>query len=131
MVVGIGIDLVEVARVRAELGRDGEDWKARLFTPEEVAYCDGKRDPAPHYAARFAAKEAFFKAVGTGVPDTGAWRLAEVCGEPGGAPRLVLREEAERAARAAGAIRVLLSLSHTDDWAMASVVVESGEEVRQ
>lgn len=125
MVVGIGIDLVEVSRVREELDRDGETWKARLFTPEEVAYCDRHRYPARHYAARFAAKEAVLKALGTGAEHTGVWHDVEVRRDPAGALRVALAGDAARAARDLGADRVHLSMSHTDDWAVAHVVVES------
>lgn len=125
MVVGIGIDLVEVSRVREELGRDGVDWKARLFTPEEVAYCDGQRYPERHYAARFAAKEAVLKALGTGALDTGAWRDVEVKRDAAGALSVALHGGAGRTAGALGGVRVHLSISHTDGWAVAHAVVET------
>jgi len=125
MVVGIGIDLVEVARIGAELDRDGAAFRERLFTPEEIAYSDRMRYPARHYAARFAAKEALFKALGIGCPHLGAWREVEVRREPSGAARIHLSGAAAGAAAERGARRILLSLSHTERWATASVVVES------
>lgn len=127
MVFGIGIDLVQVARVRAELSRDGEDWKRRIFTPAEIADCDGMRRPERHYAARFAAKEAFFKALRTGVPHAGAWRQVEVRRGAEGEAQVALHADSSEAVRAASVSRVLLSMSHTDAWAAASVVLESGE----
>jgi len=124
MVVGVGIDFVAVTRVRKELAHDGDSWKSRLFTPAEVAYCDGQRYPERHLAARFAAKEAVLKALGTGAADTGGFRDVEVRRGAGGTLSVALRGEASRAATALGAARVFLSLSHTADWAVAEAIVE-------
>jgi holo-[acyl-carrier protein] synthase len=118
---GIGIDLVEVQRVRQMLEKHGQRFKERTFTPGEIAYCDSCADPAMHYAARFAAKEAAAKALGTGLWSEGVnWTDIEVVREPSGRPRLVLHGMA--LTHASGA-ECLVSLTHTRDLAMAQVML--------
>lgn len=124
-VVGIGIDLVEVARVRELLEQHGERFKARTFTEGECAYCDACADPAMHYAARFAAKEAAAKALGTGFADGVSWRDIEVVREPSGRPVLKLHGGAAARAETLGARTWHLSLSHTKQLAQAQVVGSS------
>ena len=89
-VVGIGVDLVRISRMREVLDRWQERFLARVFTEQEIAYCRRRRDPVPHFAARFAAKEAGLKALGTGLRLGISWRELEVQRERGAAPRLVL-----------------------------------------
>ena len=125
MVIGIGIDVVDVARVRSELRRDASAFKRDLFTPHEIGYCEAQRSAARHYAARLAAKEALYKALETGIEDGGAWRDVEVRRGPSGGATIALRGRAKEVADHLGARRVLVSLSHTDRWAVASVVAES------
>lgn len=124
MIVGTGLDLVSIERLRRFRQRRGGRGLRRLFTEQELAYCLALVDPAPSLAARFAAKEAFFKAVGTGWGVGGQWREVEVERDPRGAPSLVLRGRAEEVARSIGADRIHLTLSHTDDVAGAFVVLE-------
>lgn len=112
----VGIDLVEVARLRRAVERFGERFLRRVFTPGELRHCLGRRDEAARLAARFAAKEAFVKAVGGGV----SWREVEVASDPGGRPRLVLHG---RASAWSGA-RPRLSLSHERSVAAAVVILE-------
>ncbi|HEV2149272.1 MAG TPA: holo-ACP synthase [Longimicrobiaceae bacterium] len=126
MIVGIGTDLVQVARVWALLERKGDRALRRLFTPAEVARCRGGRSPRESFAARFAAKEAFFKALGTGWGRGGAWTEVEVVSAPSGAPSLRLHGSVAALAEAAGVRRVHLALTHTDELASAYVVLEGG-----
>jgi len=119
--IGIGIDLVEVPRIREMLERHGQRFIERTFTAGEIAYCDACADPAMHYAARFAAKEATAKALGTGLWAEGVvWTDIEVVREASGKPGIVLHGGAKQ--HAADAI-CLVSLTHTRDLAMAQVIL--------
>ncbi|HEX2093160.1 MAG TPA: holo-ACP synthase [Longimicrobiaceae bacterium] len=124
MIVGIGMDLVQIGRVRELLERRGERALHRLFTPGEVARCRGGRSPAESFAARFAAKEAFFKALGTGWGRGGRWTEVEVVSAPSGAPSLRLHGTAAARAGARGVRRIHLTLTHTEGTAGACVVLE-------
>jgi holo-[acyl-carrier protein] synthase len=119
---GVGVDLVDVARVRSLLARHSAAEK-RLFTDAERRYCRGFGDPVPRFAARVAAKEAVGKALGTGIL---VWREVEVAS--GGRPAVRLHGRTAAAARARGVLKVDLSLSHTDTQAIA-VAVASGSGV--
>lgn len=122
--VGLGIDLVEVPRIRDLLTRHGDRFKERTFTPGEIAYCDACADPAMHYAARFAAKEAAAKALGTGLWAEGVdWKAIEVIREASGKPTLALHDGARRHAELLGATRFLISLTHTKELAQAQVIL--------
>jgi holo-[acyl-carrier protein] synthase len=125
-IAGIGIDLVEVERIRALLERHGERFKGRTYTEEEARYCDGCADPAMHYAARFAAKEAGAKALGTGFAEGVSWVDIEVARNPAGRPELRLHGGARELADRQGVVRCHVSLTHTKEQAMAQVVLESG-----
>ena len=125
-VVGLGVDLADTARIRSLLERNGERFKARVFTAGESAYCDGCADPTLHYTARFAAKEAAAKALGTGFADGVSWLDIEVVREPSGAPRILLHGGASRKAEELGVHKVLLSLTHTEAAAAAAVVMLGG-----
>jgi holo-[acyl-carrier protein] synthase len=118
---GIGIDLVEVPRIREMLERHGQRFKERTFTAGEIAYCDACADPAMHYAARFAAKEAAAKALGTGLWAEGVvWTDIEVVREVSGKPQIALHGAAKQHAANANC---LVSLTHTRDLAMAQVIL--------
>jgi len=122
--IGLGIDLVEVARIRDLLTKHGDRFKERTFTVGEIAYCDTCADPAMHYAARFAAKEAAAKALGTGLWAEGVeWKDIEVTRETSGKPTLILHEGARKHADAQGVTRLLISLTHTRELAQAQVIL--------
>ena len=124
MILGIGIDLVEIERIAAIPARRGERFLERLFTPAEQRFCLARARPAPGLAARFAAKEAAMKALGTGWQRGVGFRSIEVLREPHEAPRLVLHGAAEACARRLGVERLHLSLSHSESAAIAQVILE-------
>lgn len=121
-VIALGLDLVEVPRIRALLERHGERFREKTFTEEESAYCDGNADPAIHFAARFAAKEAVAKALGTGFAEGVVWKDVEVTRSPAGVPGIRLHGAAANRARELGIRRWMISLTHTASGAAASVV---------
>jgi holo-[acyl-carrier protein] synthase len=125
MVVGIGTDLMEIARIRQSIERFGDRFLRRVFTPREIAYCGRKTNAAESFAARFAAKEAGAKALGTGISHGVGWLELEVAREPSGKPRLELTGRAAEWARHLGVVRTSLSLTHSRDVALAVVVMES------
>ena len=124
MIVGTGIDLVEVPRIAAAIAQFGDRFLRRIYTEREIRYCDSKQNRAERYAARFAAKEAALKALGTGWKRGVAWRDVEVGREPGGRPTLALHGKAAEFATKLGAKRASLSISHTKEQAIAQVILE-------
>lgn len=126
-VKGIGVDLAVISRMREVLGRWDERFLRRVFTDEEIAYCRRRRDPVQHFAARFAAKEATLKALGTGLSMGVRWRELEVRRARGQAPTMVLSGRSADLARAQGGGRVLLSLTHDGDYAMAQAMLLAAE----
>src|SRR5262250_2317073 len=125
MIVGTGIDIAEVPRIREALDRYGERFLKRVFTEGEIQYCESKANRVERYAARFAAKEAGMKAIGTGWNHGVRWRDLEVSRKPGGRPTLLLHGKAEEFAAKLGGSHVALSLTHTAEQAMAQVILES------
>lgn len=125
MIVGTGVDITEVARIAAAVERFGSRFLERVFTPEEVRYCTAKPNAAERLAARFAAKEAGMKAIGTGLRHGISWQDLEVVREPGGRPLLRYSGKAAEFARQLGCNRVQLSLTHTAEQALAFVILES------
>lgn len=125
MIVGTGIDITEVARIAAAIERYGERFLRRVFTPREVEYCRSKRNANERFAARFAAKEAGMKAIGTGLRRGVTWQDVEVTHQPGGRPTLVFTGKAAEFAAKLGVKQVALSLTHTEETAMAQVILES------
>ena len=126
MIVGSGIDMVEISRIHQSMVRFGQRFLDRVFTGAEQAYCLRKRKAAESLAARFAAKEAGAKALGTGISRGVHWLEIEAVREPGGKPSLRFHGRAAEIAAALGVAHTALSLTHTADLAMASVVVEDG-----
>jgi holo-[acyl-carrier protein] synthase len=124
MLVGTGIDLAEIPRIRQSIARFGNRFLDRIFTANEKAYCLRKRDAAESFAARFAAKEAAAKALGTGINFGVTWTEIEVTREPSGRPGLRFHGRAAQIAAALGVTNTALSLTHTDLLAMASVALE-------
>jgi holo-[acyl-carrier protein] synthase len=125
MILGLGLDMVAIARVEALLERHGERALRRLFAPGEVEHCRERGRPGASLAARFAAKEAFVKALGTGLRHGMAWPEIEVVTDADGAPALRLSGAAQHQARIRGVRHVRLSLTHTDDVAAATVILEA------
>lgn len=122
-ILGMGIDIVDVARIESALSRFGERFLNRVFNEAEVFYCQSMKKPAVHLAARFAAKEAVSKAFGTGIGAEMGWRDIEVVRNDRGEPLIVMHGNGERTADARGATKVLVSLSHTDLYAAANALV--------
>ena len=121
---GIGVDVVKVERLEQSLARFGARMENRLFTEHELAYCRGHKDPLPHLAARFAAKEAAFKAIGTGLSGGVAWKHAEVIQPGGRQPQLRYHGVALERFQALGCTSSHLTLSHDGGLAVACVVIE-------
>ncbi|MBS1798142.1 MAG: holo-ACP synthase [Acidobacteria bacterium] len=125
MIVSIGIDIVEVYRISETIQRTPR-FAERVFTEKERAYCENKGAAAAQsYAARFAAKEAFLKALGTGWRGKITWQDMEILNNEHGVPALAIAGEARKLLDALGATRIHLSMSHTTDHAVAQVVLES------
>ncbi len=125
MIIGTGIDIIEVARVAASIERFGARFLERVFTPAEIRYCDSKQNRAERYAARFAAKEAALKAIGTGWRLGVTWRDVEVGREASGRPTLHFSGRAGEFAARLGVQRAVVSLSHTREQAVAQVILEN------
>jgi holo-[acyl-carrier protein] synthase len=125
MIVGTGIDIAEVPRIAQSIERFGERFLQRVFTPGEIRYCDSKANRVERYAARFAAKEAAMKALGTGWNHGVRWRDCEVVRKPGGRPTLAFHGKAAEFAAKLGTKNIALSLTHTKEQAMAQVILES------
>ena len=124
MIVGTGVDLAEVPRIRASIERFGARFIERIYTPAEIAYVERKANRYERYAARFAAKEAGMKAIGTGWRHGVRWRDFEVANLPSGKPTLRLHGVASRVANKLGVRNVSLSLTHTAELGMAHVILE-------
>lgn len=121
MLAGIGTDLVEISRIRRAVEKLGEKFLNRVFTPAERAYCSSRKDPFPCYAARFAAKEAVFKSLGTGLSGC-KWKDVEIAAGSNGRPEVRLFGRAAEIANSRDIIRVLVSLSHDRGRAVAFAV---------
>jgi holo-[acyl-carrier protein] synthase len=124
MIIGCGIDIVELERIKEMVDRHGERATKKIFTDAEIEYCHEKRKYWQHFAGRFAAKEAVAKALGTGIRDGIAFRDIEVTLDDLGAPRIVLSGGARKRADELGVIKVHLSISHGEDYAVAQAIAE-------
>ena len=125
MIVGTGVDLAEVPRIRQAVERYGRRFIERVFTTGEIAYVERKANRFERYAARFAAKEAGMKAIGTGWRRGVRWQDFEVANLPSGRPTLRLHGEAASVAENLGVRHIHLSLTHTAELAMAHVILEN------
>jgi holo-[acyl-carrier protein] synthase len=125
MILGVGIDIIEVARIQASHEKFGERFLNRILLPNEIAYCLSHKIPGPFLAARFAAKEAISKAFGTGIGAQLAWQDMEVARRESGEPYVILHGKGEALLQARGGRIVLISLSHTQQHATAVAILES------
>ncbi len=124
-IVGVGIDIVDVARIRDMVETYGERFLRRVFSDDELAYCMRFSEPFPHLAARWAAKEAVAKALGTGFSQGVTWKSICVIHAPNGEPLVLLTGTAQKLAASLKVKKIWLSLSHTRDYAAATAVMES------
>ncbi|MGD0252850.1 MAG: holo-ACP synthase [Verrucomicrobiota bacterium] len=125
MILGIGIDIIEVARIASSYEKFGERFVNRILLPDEIAYCLSHKNPAPFLAARFAAKEAISKAFGTGVGAHLGWQDMEIRRKKSGEPFVVLHGKGKELFESRSAKRLLVSLSHTQNYAAATAVLEN------
>jgi holo-[acyl-carrier protein] synthase len=125
MILGVGIDIIEVARIQASFEKFGERFVRRILHPEEIAYCVSHKSPAPFIAVRFAAKEAISKAFGTGIGAQLGWQDMEVRRKASGEPYVILHGNGQKLVEARGGRAVLISLSHTQSYAAAVAILES------
>lgn len=124
-ILGIGVDVVEIARIAGSIERHGERFLRRIFTEGELRYCRAMKAPAPFYAARFAAKEAVSKAFGTGIGANLGWLDIDVQRRSSGAPFVILHGSGAALAAQLGISEVLLSISHSEHYAVANAVAVS------
>jgi holo-[acyl-carrier protein] synthase len=125
MILGIGIDLIEVARIEASFEKFGERFLSRILLPGEISYCLSHKKPGPFLAARFAAKEAVSKAFGTGIGAELGWQDMEICKRGTGEPFVVLHGKGKKLFEQRSAKNLLISLSHTQIHATAVAVLEA------
>lgn len=125
MIVGTGVDIAEVPRIAEAIARYGQRFLNRIYTEGEIRYCDSKANRVERYAARFAAKEAAMKALGTGWNHGVRWKDCEVARQPGGRPTLKFHGKAAEVAQRLGTANIALSLTHTAEQAFAQVILES------
>jgi len=125
LIIGMGVDLAEVQRIRAAIERRGQRILLRLFTAQERAYCERSRNRYERYAGRFAAKEAAMKALGTGWRSGVRWVDLEVVRQPGGRPVMMLHGEARKIGERMGVQHIAMTITHTETQALAQVIFES------
>lgn len=124
MILGTGIDLIEVARIAASYEKFGERFMRRVLVADEIAYCLTHKNPAPFLAARFAAKEAISKAFGTGIGAQLGWQDMEIRRKESGEPYVVLHGKGAELFAARGAKKIHISLTHTENYAAATAILE-------
>ena len=124
MILGTGIDIIEVARIAASYEQFGERFVNRILLPDETAYCLTHKNPAPFLAARFAAKEAVSKAFGTGIGAQLGWRDMEIRRKESGEPFVVLHGNGKKLFEVRGAKQLHISISHTEQYAAVVAVLE-------
>jgi holo-[acyl-carrier protein] synthase len=125
MILGTGIDIIEVARIGSSIERFGDRFLARILLPDEIAYCCSYKSPAPHVAARFAAKEAISKAFGTGIGPELGWHDMEIRRDTRGRPFVCLHGGGAKLLSERNARTLHISLSHTENYATAVAVLEA------
>ena len=124
MILGIGTDIIEVSRIRQALERYGERFVRRLFTVAEMEYCSARKNAALHYAGRFAAKEAAFKAIGRGWGGDVSWKDVEITNLPSGKPQITFHGKALELVTEKMMVRAFVTISHIEEHATAVVVIE-------
>ena len=122
MIQGVGIDIIEIARIRSGIEAWGSAFLDRIYTEVEIRYCNTKKDPYQHFAARFAAKEAVSKALASGWRMGFRWKDVEIVNSPSGEPRIVLYR---RVAELLTNSKIFLSLSHSETYVVACVIIEN------
>ena len=127
MILGTGVDIAETSRIEEGLQRHGDRFTKRIFSAAEIAYCERFKNRAERYAARFAAKEAAFKALGTGWGAGVRWLDVEITHQPSGKPELVLTGRAQEVARGLGVTRMAVSISHSNRYVVAQVILEGDD----
>jgi holo-[acyl-carrier protein] synthase len=125
LIVGMGVDIAEVARIRAAIEKRGPAFLKRIYTPKEIAYCERFKNKFERYAGRFAVKEAAMKALGTGWQHGVRWVDLEVVREKSGRPTLAIAGEAGKIATRLGVKNIAVSITHTAEQAFALVIFES------
>jgi holo-[acyl-carrier protein] synthase len=125
MILGTGIDIIEVARIAASFEKFGDRFANRILLPDEIAYCRSHKNPAPFLAVRFAAKEAVSKAFGTGIGAQLGWQDIEIRRKESGEPFVVLHGKGAELFAARGAKSLHVSLSHTEHYAAATAILEA------
>jgi len=125
MLAGTGTDIIEIARIRQSIARFGPRFLERVFTPGEIAYCERKKNAAESYAGRFAAKEAAAKALGTGIALGVGWLEIEIRRQPGERPTVHFTGRAAARAAVMGVVAASLSITHSRELALATVLLES------
>jgi len=128
MIIGMGVDIAETSRIQEAMDRHGERFLQRVFTAAEIAYCRQHRNCCERFAARFAAKEAAMKALGTGWRRGITWHDFEVSNMPNGKPCLQLSGKALEVCRSMGGTRILVSLTHSGPYALAQVIIEGASD---
>jgi holo-[acyl-carrier protein] synthase len=123
MIAGVGIDIIEVERVATKIDRES-GFRELVFSKKEIDYCETKTNKFEHYAARFAAKEAFFKAIGTGWMEGTSYNEVEITNDDAGKPELTLLDATQKALISLGIIKISVSLSHVKSMASAVVIIE-------
>lgn len=124
MVIGVGMDIQEISRVERAIERGGTTFLKKTFTEKETLYCQKQKRSGQHFAGRFCSKEAFFKALGTGWAKGIKWSEVEVIRKQSGCPQIVLSGQAKLLAKEAKVKKIWLSLSHSEGYAAATVVLE-------
>jgi holo-[acyl-carrier protein] synthase len=124
MILGNGIDIIEVARIASSFEKFGEKFVNRILLPDEIVYCLSHRNPAPFLAVRFAAKEAISKAFGTGIGAALGWQDMEIRRKESGEPYVLLHGKGKELFAARGGKQLLISLSHTENFAAATAILE-------
>jgi holo-[acyl-carrier protein] synthase len=125
MIIGIGGDIFEIAQMKTSMAKDGQNLLDELFTKREQSYCRSKRYPERHLAARFAAKEAMFKALSTGRQPGYLWKDVEIDNADNGKPSISLNGKTKILAKKLKVKKIFVTLSHSSKWAMAHVILES------